>query len=168
MGLIILVIVGFARQWRTTLGWLNRMGRSNRTFAGVRSWLEERKLGGAGDQVARFHARHPRLFYQILLADLLAHCVNAFEIWVVMLLLSLPASFSEAVAVAAIGKVLRSTGHLVPGSIGFFEGGIGLIVSAMGSTLAVGTALALVIQVRSVLWAGIGFLVFLWIVVKER
>ena len=166
--LMFLVVLGFARQWRSTLGWLSRMGGHGRALAGARSWLEKHKLAGAGDQVARFHAHQPRLFYQILFLDMLAHCASALEILLVMRLLGLPGGFGEAVVVTAMGKVLRSTGHLVPGSIGFFEGGIGLMMSAMGSSLAMGTALALVIQVRSILWAGIGFLMLLWMVRKEQ
>lgn len=166
--LLVLVGVGFARQWRTTLGWMARLGRSGRALGRVRDWLEAQQLAGAGEQVARFHARHTRWFYGILLLDMLTHGVGAFELWVVMQVLGWPASLAAAVGVAAAGKVLRSTGHLVPGSIGFFEGGIGLVAKAMGSTLALGTAVALVIQLRSILWAGIGFLLLPGLVGRER
>ncbi len=168
--LLVLVVVGFARQWRTTRSWLSRMGRGGRAFAGLRDWLEKQKvkLADAGDQVAQFHARQPRLFYQILLLNILAHCASAFEVLLVMHLLGVPAGFSAAVVVESVGKLLRITGHFVPGSVGFFEGGVSLIVSALGSPLAIGTALALVIQVRSILWAGIGFLALLWLTGKQR
>ena len=166
--LLVLVVVGFARQWHTTRSWLARMGRGGRAFAGLRSWLQEKKVADAGDQVAQFHSRHPRLFYQILFLPMLAHAASAFEVLLVMQLLDLPAGFSAAVVVESVGKLLRITGHFVPGSIGFFEGGVSLIVSALGSPLAMGTALALVIQVRSILWAGIGFLVLLWFTGRER
>lgn len=166
--LLVLVVVGFARQWRTTRRWLARVGGQGRAFAGLRAWFEKQGVADAGDQVAQFHSRHTRFFYQILFLNLLAHAASALEVLLVMRLFGLPAGVGAAVVVESVSKLLRITGHLVPGSIGFFEGGVSLITSALGFSLALGTALALVIQVRSVLWAGIGFLALLGLTGEKR
>jgi hypothetical protein len=112
--------------------------------------------------VFHFYARRAPIFYGILLLDMAAHLTSAFEVLVAMRVLGLHAHYSDAIAVEALTKLIRVGGTIVPANFGLFEGGTGLIFQTLGLTMAAGVALGIVRQLRSILWAGLGFLVLLF------
>jgi glycosyltransferase 2 family protein len=109
------------------------------------------------DQVFEFHRRHRGAFYAILALDLAAHLTAACEVVVIMRLLGLPAHYLDGVATEALTKLVELGGMIVPGDVGIYQGGSGLILASLGYTMAAGVALGIVRQVRSILWAGLGF-----------
>lgn len=153
---VVLGMIAFARRWISAerlLGLLVRL-RLIRT--------ESRRFQEIDDQVFRFYHRHSRAFWGILAFDLAAHFTSAFEVLVAMALLGLPVGYGDAVAVEALTKLVRVGGTIVPANVGLFEGGTGLIFQALGLTLAAGIALGVVRQLRSILWAALGFAVLLF------
>jgi len=175
-----LVAFGFAREFRTTrrlLGAPFKSGSSPVTTSGTgpvgqaflpvrpaRLWLEKHgeKLSEAGDQVFGFHRQHPWLFWGVLAWDMMAHCLSALEVMVALHLLGPLVGWREAVGIEALTKLLRLPGAVVPANLGVFEGGTAVIVVALGLPAAAGVALGIIRQLRSLLWAALGFLVLFW------
>lgn len=161
----VLLTAGFARRWRTTQRILAKLRGARGRLLVLGRWLSKReeKVAEVSAQASDFYHHHARLFYGILLFNLLAHCASALEVWVALYLLGQPLGYGAAVSVEALTKLVRITGAVVPANIGVFEGGTALILAALGIPAAVGVALGIVRQVRSLLWAAAGLLVLpLW------
>lgn len=161
----VVITLGFVRRWRSTRRWLAKFSRMRPDSSVWRRWFSKHaeKIAQAGEQVAGFYHLHTWHFYGILLFDLLAHGASACEVWTALLLLGQPARYGAALAIEALTKLVRISGAVVPANIGLFEGGTALILAGLGLPAAVGVALGLVRQLRSLLWAAAGLLVLpLW------
>ena len=155
--------LGFARGWRTTRRVLQRFGGSSSPTSRWGRWvaLHGQKLSEAGGQIGGFLHHHPGLFWGILIFDMAAHCASALEVLAALRLLGQPVSYAASVGVEALTKLVRISGAVIPANVGAFEGGTALVAVALGLPMTAGVALGIVRQARSVLWAGLGFLVLL-------
>ena len=160
---VAVVALGFARGWRSTRRLLEKLGGRGRGSSRWGRWVSRHgeKLEGAGTQIGGFLHHHPGLFCGILVFDMAAHCASALEVLVALHLLGQPVSYAASVGVEALTKIVRISGAVIPANVGAFEGGTALVAVALGLPMAAGVALGIVRQARSVLWAGLGFLVLL-------
>jgi hypothetical protein len=117
-----------------------------------------------------FHQRHPAAFRAILALDFAAHLLSALEVTVILWLLGLGANFAAGIVVEGLTKLVEVGGLFVPGDIGLYQGGTGLIFHAIGSTVSTGVSAGIIRQLRSILWAalGFGFLLFPDVVRQRR
>jgi Lysylphosphatidylglycerol synthase TM region len=119
------------------------------------------RAGEIDEQMFTFRQGHPGAFRGILALDFVAHLLSAFEAMVILWLLGLGASYRAGIVIEGFTKFVGLGGLLVPGDVGLYQGGTGLILRAMGYTVTAGVALGVIRQIRSILWAGIGFLALL-------
>lgn len=112
-------------------------------------------------QVFAFHDRFRGAFRAILALDFASQFLSALEMMVIFWLLGFGANYPAGIVIEAFAKLASIGGALVPGDVGLYQGGTGLILRAMGHTLASGVALGLIRQLLSILWAGVGFLALL-------
>jgi len=156
-GAIVAGGVAFHRRWLRAgrlVGLLARWGLIRR-----RETIE-----GAGDidtQMFDFYRRHPAAFGGILALDFVAHFLLAFEAMLILWLLRLGLNYRAGIVAETLTKLVGLGGLLVPGDVGLYQGGSGLILHAMGYTVATGVAFGIIRQIRTILWAGIGFLALL-------
>jgi hypothetical protein len=161
-----LVVFGFARDFRTTRRLLGSVLKGSAGSSRLRGWLEHHggKLAEARDQVFGFHRQHAWLFWGVLAFDMVAHVLSALEVMVALDFLGARVGWQEAVGVEALTKLVRLPGAVVPANLGVFEGGTAMIVVALVLPAAAGIALGIVRQLRSLLWAALGFgVLFSWI-----
>lgn len=161
--LLAAVILGYAREWRTTRRLVVKVVQFGHSVGSFGKWFSkhEQKIAETGDQVADFHRRHSRYLYGILLLDMAAHLASVFEVMLALRLLGEPTSYLGAVAIEALTKIVRLGGTVIPANIGVFEGGTALVARTTGYTAAAGMALGMVRQLQSLLWAGTGFFALL-------
>jgi uncharacterized membrane protein YbhN (UPF0104 family) len=157
--------VAFTRRWIRAERFLGPLARL-RLLPSLSSeeWVRERaaRFAEIDDQVFHFYRRHRRAFYGILALDLAAHLTAALEVMVIMRLLGLPAHYFDGIATEALTKLVQLGAVVVPGDVGLYQGGSGLILASLGFAMAAGVALGIVRQVRSILWAALGFLVLVF------
>ena len=79
----------------------------------------------------------------------------------ILWLLGFGAHYVTGIVVEGFTKLVETGGLVVPGDVGLYQGGTGLIFRAMGYTVETGVAVGIIRQIRSILWAGIGFLALL-------
>lgn len=115
-----------------------------------------------------FRARHPNAFRLILAWDFAAHFLAAFEVMVILWVLGLGAGYLAGIVIEGLTKIVEVGGLVVPGDVGLYQGGTGLIFHAMGYPVAAGISVGIIRQIRSILWAGIGFLLLLSPGVAEK
>jgi hypothetical protein len=150
-------VVAFRRRWvgaRRVVAPLARWGLVRRPETLER--IEE-----TDGQMFGFYERHRGAFRGILALDFAAHFLAACEVMAILWLLGLGVHFSGAIVIEGFTKLVETGGLLVPGDVGLYQGGTGLIFRAMGYAVATGVTVGIIRQIRSILWAGIGFLALL-------
>ena len=58
--------------------------------------------------------------------------------------------------------MINAAFSFIPGVVGVYEGGNGIILKALGYTTAIGVALALIRRGAILFWAAFGFAILLW------
>jgi uncharacterized membrane protein YbhN (UPF0104 family) len=104
----------------------------------------------------------PKLFYSLLGLGFLAHVTSVLEVFLALNLLGYSPSFVQAYIIESLTKVINAAFSFVPGVVGVYEGGNGIILKALGFTTAIGVALALVRRGAILFWAAFGFAILLW------
>lgn len=156
-GAVLFAAVAFRRHWLRASLLVKLLAR----WGLVRKRETIERAGEIDDQLFAFHERHRGAFAWILALDFGSHFLSAVEVMVIVWLLGLGADYPAALVVEALTKLVGLGGLIVPGDIGLYQGGMGLIFHAIGYTVATGVAIGIIRQLRSILWAGIGFLALL-------
>jgi hypothetical protein len=157
MGAIAFGALAFRRRWL-------RMSRLVKPLARWGIVRRPETIDRASDidtQLFDFHERHPMAFRGILAIDFATHFLWALEVMIILWLLGLGVNYPAGIVVEGLTKLVDIGGALIPGDIGIYQGGAGLIFRAIGYTVATGVAIGVIRQLRSILWAGIGFLALL-------
>jgi hypothetical protein len=104
----------------------------------------------------------PKLFYALLGLGFLAHVTSVLEVFMGLNLLGYSPSFVQAYIIESLTKVINAAFSFIPGVVGVYEGGNGIILKALGFTTVIGVSLALIRRGAILFWAAVGFAVLLW------
>lgn len=154
---IFLGVVAFRRRWLRA----SRLVKPLARWGIVRRRETIERADDIDTQMFDFRKRNPAAFRWLLLFDFSTHFLLALEVFVILRLLGFSASYPAGIVVEGFTKLVELGGVLVPGDVGLYQGGAGLIMHAIGYTVATGVAVGVIRQLRAILWAGIGFLALL-------
>ena len=108
------------------------------------------------------YSERPKLFYSLLGLGCLAHATSVFEVYLALGLLGYKTTIVNSYIIESLTKVINAAFSFVPGTVGVYEGGSGIILRSLGYTAAIGVALALVRRGAILFWAAVGFVILLW------
>lgn len=108
------------------------------------------------------YSKRTGLFYSLLGLGCLAHVTSVLEVYLALYMLGYTPTIVHAYIIESLTKVINAAFSFVPGTVGVYEGGQGIILKALGYTTAVGVALALVRRGAILFWAFVGFSILLW------
>jgi putative ABC transport system permease protein len=109
-----------------------------------------------------FYKRRTAAFFSMIGLDLASHVASVFEVYVTLKMLGLTANVSAAYIIESLTKVINFAFAFVPGTIGVYETGNGIILRTLGFTTAIGVALAIVRKAAIVFWTVIGVVIITW------
>jgi len=109
-----------------------------------------------------FYKRRTAAFFSMIGLDLAAHVASVLEVYVTLKMLGLTANVSAAYIIESLTKVINFAFAFVPGTIGVYEMGNGIILRTLGYTTAIGVALAIVRKAAIVFWTVIGVVIITW------
>ena len=109
-----------------------------------------------------FYKRRTAAFFSMIGLDLASHVASVFEVYITLRMLGLTANVGAAYIIESLTKVINFAFGFVPGTIGVYETGNGIILRTLGFTTAVGVALAIVRKAAIVFWTVIGILIITW------
>lgn len=112
--------------------------------------------------VIKFHDERPRAFSIIVAITLATHFLSVLEAFLAMRMLGLSVTAASAFIVESLTKAVNFVFFLIPGTVGAYEGGNGLIFGLLGYGAGAGVALALVRRGGILFWTLIGGLILLW------
>jgi len=109
-----------------------------------------------------FYKRRTAAFFSMIGLDLTAHVASVLEVYVTLKMLGLTANVSAAYIIESLTKVINFAFAFVPGTIGVYETGNGIILRTLGYGTAIGVALAIVRKAAIVFWTVIGVVIITW------
>ena len=109
-----------------------------------------------------FYNTRRRDFLAIFGISMSVHMISVFEVYLAMHFLLGEARFSYAFIIESLTKVINAAFSFIPGTIGVYEGGNGVILKMLGLGTAVGVALALVRRGAILFSTFVGLIVLLW------
>jgi putative ABC transport system permease protein len=112
--------------------------------------------------VYAFFNRRRAAFLTMIGLDVAAHVSSVVEVYAVLRLLGYSSSAGAAYIIESLTKVINFAFGFVPGTIGVYETGNGIILRTLGYTTAIGLALAIVRKAAIIFWTVIGVLVLTW------
>ncbi|MBI4055632.1 MAG: flippase-like domain-containing protein [Elusimicrobia bacterium] len=108
--------------------------------------------------IGNFYQNHPLKFLGSLLFNFLGWMGGAVEVYWILRLLDLPASWSHALAIEALSLISYSLLFFLPARIGGGDGSRVLIFIALGFSSATGLAFSIIRRLREMIWIGLGLL----------
>lgn len=112
--------------------------------------------------VYAFFKRRRAAFLSMIALDVAAHVTSVVEVYVTLRMLGFSASAGAAYIIESLTKVINFAFGFVPGTIGVYETGNGIILRTLGYTTAIGLALAIVRKAAIIFWMVMGVLVLAW------
>jgi putative ABC transport system permease protein len=109
-----------------------------------------------------FYKRRRAAFFSMIGLDLASHITSVFEVYITLNLLGFVPSVGAAYIIESLTKVINFAFGFVPGTIGVYETGNGIILRTLGYATAAGVALAIVRKAAIVFWTVIGVFVITW------
>jgi len=94
--------------------------------------------------------------------DLAAHVTSVLEVYITLRMLGAIPYVGGAYIIESLTKVINFAFGFVPGTIGVYETGNGIILRTLGYTTAIGVALAIVRKAAIIFWTVIGLFVVTW------
>jgi putative ABC transport system permease protein len=112
--------------------------------------------------VYAFFKRRRAAFFSMIALDLASHVTSVFEVYITLKLLGFVPRVGAAYIIESLTKVINFAFAFVPGTIGVYETGNGIILRTLGYATAVGVALAIVRKAAIIFWTVIGVLIITW------
>ena len=110
-----------------------------------------------------FYNRRRRDFFLIFATIIVVHGLSVTEVYLALRFLEISGSVATAFIIESLTKVINAVFiWFIPGTVGVYEGGNGVILGIVGYPAAVGIALALVRRGASLLSTSIGVMILLW------
>src|SRR5712671_3563439 len=109
-----------------------------------------------------FYKRRRAAFFSMIALDLASHVTSVFEVYITLRMLGFVPRLGAAYIIESLTKVINFAFAFVPGTIGVYETGNGIILRTLGYTTAIGVALAIVRKAAIIFWTVIGLLIIAW------
>lgn len=106
-----------------------------------------------------FYKRRRAAFFSMIGLDIAAHVTSVLEVYITLKMLGFVPHIDAAYIIEALTKVINFAFAFVPGTIGVYETGNGIILRTLGYTTAIGVALAIVRKAAIVFWTVIGLFI---------
>lgn len=148
-GVLAFCLSGFYLMQRR--GLFGKVMRGVSRFAGKRDWSQVMDHADAIDSAVQVaYGRSARVAASFFLS-LIGWLIGTAEVYVILVLLRTPVSWTNALLLESLGQAIRAAGFAIPGSLGVQEGGYLLLAPLAGLTPETALALSLAKRAREVL-----------------
>ena len=162
VGILLFLFISLAIMFRVTpvthfFDFLNKRGLAPGFITRRRS-----AILSVENNVFQFYHNRPRDFFTILGISTGVHLISVTEVFFALRFLGHDAPVTSAFIIESLTKVINAAFSFIPGTIGVYEGGNGLILKTLGYTTTVGVALALVRRGAILFATSIGLTILIW------
>jgi hypothetical protein len=140
------------------------MGQLSRNSSGK---IAER-MRAVEENIYSFYETRRAAFFLIFAINMIAHLINIVEVYVILSLMDLPATFVSGFVVEAATKVINGAFFFVPTRAGVYESGNAIVLDALKMSAGAGIALAVIRKLRAFVWIGYGLVAIAIIALKDK
>lgn len=159
--LLIAVIIIAARSRVKPLSWTLKKLSEKKWLPGFLE-SKQRSVYELEDNIHLLYSHRRKTFFAMFGLIVLSHVLSVCEVYFALSMLGYPSNVSTAYIIESLTKVINFAFSFVPGTVGVYEGGNGIILNALGYTTAVGVTLALVRRGAILFWTAIGLMILVW------
>ena len=161
--LMIVAIVAAAKSRVKPLSWaFKKLNEKN----WLPRFLEAKQKGvyELEDNIHELYSKRRATFFAMFGLIVLSHVLSVVEVFSALYMLDVfpTPTFSIAYIIESLTKVINSVFSFVPGTVGVYEGGNGIILRSLGYTTLVGVTLALIRRGAILFWKFVGLIILLW------
>ncbi len=115
-------------------------------------------LDNIDTQIKALHGQRPTSLAVAVILELACRICSAFEIYLILLVLTPYANYSSCILILAFTSLLANLLFFMPLQLGGREGGFLLSTTGLGMTANAAIFVALLVRLRELVWTGIGLL----------
>ena len=115
-----------------------------------------------------FYTERRGSFYSLIGINFLAHALGIGEVYLALYLLGFTPNMVNSFIIESLTKVINLIFSFVPGTVGVYEGGTGVILHTLGYVTATGVMLGLVRKGAILFWTCVGLIILLWRAIPKR
>ena len=158
LGILFAAVLAVKKRWPVLSGPARVLGR----VPGIGRWVQSKQslVSSVEEKLLQFHRDRPRAFWGSVTLNFACHGLAISEVYVILLFMGKGITFTGALILESLTKLINLAGSLTPGNIGIYEGGTMVIASLFGLSGAVGLTLGLCRRARAIFWAVAGGLFF--------
>jgi uncharacterized membrane protein YbhN (UPF0104 family) len=164
-GVLFLAVVALVLWFRVKpLSWMTR--KFSRLMPNA-VLSKEAGINAMEGNIYEFYSTRPAAFASIFGLSMLTHLISVIEIYLIIDMLAYVPKINAAFIAESLTKVINFAFGLVPGGVGVYEGGSGMIFKRLEYTVALGVAIALIRRVGVIFWTAVGLVILLGRVVSH-
>ena len=114
------------------------------------------KLGHLNELVSGFYKKYPARVIKASGLAFLGWILGLGELYTILYFLGFQVSFYELWVIEALGQLVKVGSFFIPLRLGAQEGGLILILTALGYPANLGLAVSLVARIKELAWVGLG------------
>ncbi|MCB0218166.1 MAG: flippase-like domain-containing protein [Chrysiogenetes bacterium] len=158
--------------WLVAIGWIIRRQRKGHTILGFMNLLEKigvkfsherrERMERIDADLAAFWETHQIRFLMALSLHFLGRVFRAVDVWVIAWLLGMDMNFLAAYVISAAAVIINAAFSFIPGALGAYEGGHGLLLKSLGLGMEGGVSMGILRRVRTLTFAGLSYLLLVF------
>lgn len=158
--------------WLVVMVWFMRRQSQGRTVLALVGILEKfgikfssqrrERMEKIDADLAEFWRNHRIRFIGALLMHFLGRILRAVDVWVIASMLGMELNFLAAYVISAAAVIINAAFSFIPGALGAYEGGHGLLLKTLGLSMDGGVSMGILRRVRTMTFAGLSYLLLVF------
>lgn len=158
--------------WLVAMVWLIRRQRKGHTVLAAMNLLEKvgvkfsrerrERMEKVDADLSEFWEMHQIRFLMAVFLHFLGRVFRAVDVWVIAWLLGMELNFLSAYVISAAAVIINAAFSFIPGALGAYEGGHGLLLKSLGLGMEGGVSMGILRRVRTLTFAGLSYLLLVF------
>lgn len=144
------------------IGVRKTLGKLCARIPGARGWIEKREshLEALDQNLRLLYTRSSRKAILPFILQVLGRLLGTVEVLIILAVLRAPVNFIQAFFICTVVTVGNSIFFILPGQWGVMESIHILVLQSLGYPAAIGLSLSVIRRIRSLLFVGLGLILF--------
>src|SRR5271167_762081 len=151
LGILVVATLAVKNRWPLISGPAGALAR----VPWIGRWVHKKKslISSVEEKLLQFHRERPSAFWGSVTLNFVCHGLAITEVFLILLFMGKNVTWTRALILESLTKLINVAGSLTPGNVGIYEGGTMLIATLFGLSGTAGLTLGLCRRLRGIFWA---------------
>ena len=157
-GILLAATLAIKNRWPVLRAPARALGR----VPWIGRWVQNKEslISSVEEKLLEFHRERPATFWGSVALNFVCHGLAITEVFLILLFMGKDITWTRALILESLTKLINFAGSFTPGNVGIYEGGTMLVARLFGLSGAVGLTLGLCRRMRAIFWTLAGILSF--------